>query len=94
MLAESVNDVATVQRNLQREVTGAEDELLIQARLSRELQRDLLRTRMVEFDSIAERLYAVVRQAAKDTGKQVKLEVLGGTIEMDRGDFGAHDPRL
>ena len=85
MLAESVNDVATVQRNLQREVTGAEDELLIQARLSRELQRDLLRTRMVEFDSIAERLYAVVRQAAKDTGKQVKLEVLGGTIEMDRG---------
>ena len=85
MLAESVNDVATVQRNLQREVNGAEDELLIQARLSRELQRDLLRTRMVEFDSIAERLYAVVRQAAKDTGKQVKLEVLGGTIEMDRG---------
>jgi chemosensory pili system protein ChpA (sensor histidine kinase/response regulator) len=85
MLAESVNDVATVQRNLQREVTGAEDELHIQARLTRELQRDLLRTRMVEFDAIAERLYAVVRQASKDTGKQVKLEVLGGTIEMDRG---------
>ncbi|VUZ24283.1 Sensor histidine kinase RcsC [uncultured Comamonas sp.] len=85
MLAESVNDVATVQRNLQREVTGAEDELLVQGRLSRDLQRDLLRTRMVEFDAVAERLYAVVRQASKDTGKQVKLEVLGGTIEMDRG---------
>ena len=85
MLAESVNDVATVQRNLQRQVTGVEDELHIQARLTRELQRDLLRTRMVEFDAVAERLYAVVRQASKDTGKQVKLEVLGGTIEMDRG---------
>ena len=85
MLAESVDDVATVQRNLQRQVTGAEDELHTQARLTRELQRDLLRTRMVEFDAVAERLYAVVRQTAKDVGKQVKLEVLGGTIEMDRG---------
>jgi chemosensory pili system protein ChpA (sensor histidine kinase/response regulator) len=39
----------------------------------------------VEFDSIAERLYAVVRLTAKDTGKQVKLDLSGGTIEMDRG---------
>jgi chemosensory pili system protein ChpA (sensor histidine kinase/response regulator) len=30
-------------------------------------------------------LYRVVRQAAKDTGKQVKLDLLGATIEMDRG---------
>lgn len=85
MMAESVNDVATVQRNLQREVTGAEDDLIAQGRQARELQRDLLRTRMVEFDSVAERLYAVVRNAAKETGKQVKLDIEGGTIEVDRG---------
>ena len=85
MLAESVNDVATVQRNLQREVTSAEDDLLLQSRLSRELQRDLLRTRMVEFDAVGERLYAVVRQTAKTTGKQVRLSITGGSIEMDRG---------
>ena len=85
MMAESVNDVATVQRNLQREVTGAEDDLIAQGRQARELQRDLLRTRMVEFDSVAERLYAVVRNAAKETGKQVKLDIDGGTIEVDRG---------
>ena len=85
MMAESVNDVAMVQRNLQRTVDSAEDELVAQARQARELQRDLLRTRMVEFDGIAERLYAIARQSAKETGKQIKLDITGGSIEMDRG---------
>ncbi len=85
MMAESVNDVATVQRNIQRTIESTEDDLVMQARQTRDLQRDLLRTRMVEFEGISERLYRVVRQASKDAGKQVKLDILGGTIEMDRG---------
>ena len=85
MMAESVNDVATVQRNLQRAVESTEDNLVAQARQTRELQRDLLRTRMVEFEGISERLYRVVRQASKETGKQVRLDITGGNIEMDRG---------
>ena len=85
MMAESVNDVATVQRNLQRSVEGSEDDLIAQGRQARELQRDLLRTRMVEFEAISERLYGVVRQASKDAGKAVKLDIVGGSIEMDRG---------
>ena len=71
-MAESVNDVATLQRGLQRTLQSTEDELAAQARLTRELQDDLLRTRMVEFDSLSERLYRTVRQAAKETGKQVR----------------------
>ena len=85
MMAESVNDVATVQRGLQRTVQSAEDDLAQQARLTRDLQDDLLRTRMVEFDGLSERLYRVVRQAAKETGKQVRLDISGGNIEIDRG---------
>ncbi len=85
MMAESVNDVGTVQRSLQRTAEGAEDDLIAQGRQARELQRDLLRTRMVEFDSISERLYAVVRQSSKELGKQVKLDITGGVIEIDRG---------
>lgn len=85
MMAESVHDVATVQRNLQRTLQATEDDLIAQARQTRELQRDLLRTRMVEFEGISERLYRVVRQASKDAGKQVKLDITGGSIEMDRG---------
>ena len=85
MMAESVNDVATVQRNLQRTVDATEDDLIAQARQTRALQQDLLRTRMMEFEGISDRLYRVVRQASKDTGKQVKLDINGGSIEMDRG---------
>ena len=85
MMAESVNDVATVQRSLQRTVEATEDDLIAQARQTRELQRDLLRTRMVEFEGISDRLYRVVRQSSKEAGKQVKLDITGGSIEMDRG---------
>ncbi|CAG1018311.1 partial type IV pili sensor histidine kinase and response regulator,chpA; chemosensory pili system protein ChpA (sensor histidine kinase/response regulator), partial [Burkholderiaceae bacterium] len=85
MMAESVNDVATVQRTLQRTLESTEDELAAQARLTRDLQDDLLRTRMVEFEGMSDRLYRVVRQAAKETGKQVRLDIVGGSIEVDRG---------
>jgi chemosensory pili system protein ChpA (sensor histidine kinase/response regulator) len=85
MMAESVNDVATVQRALQRTLQSTEDELAAQARLTRDLQDDLLRTRMVEFEGMSERLYRLVRQASKETAKQVRLDIVGGAIEVDRG---------
>ncbi|MBH1987528.1 MAG: Hpt domain-containing protein [Burkholderiales bacterium] len=85
MMAESVNDVATVQRTLQRSLETTEDQLAAQARLTRDLQDDLLRTRMVEFEGLSDRLYRVVRQAAKETAKQVRLDIVGGSTEVDRG---------
>ena len=85
MMAESVNDVATVQHTLQRTIEATEDDLVAQGRQARELQRDLLRTRMVEFESVSDRLYRVVRQTSKETGKQVRLDLHGGNLEMDRG---------
>ena len=85
MMAESVNDVATVQRGLIRNLETAEDQLAAQSRLTRDMQDDLLRTRMVEFDGLSDRLYRVVRQAAKETGKQVRLDIVGGQTEVDRG---------
>ncbi len=85
MMAESVNDVATVQRGLTRTIQSAEDDLAAQARLTRDLQDDLLRTRMVEFESLSDRLYRVARQAAKELHKQVRLDIVGGSIEVDRG---------
>ncbi|MDO4769175.1 MAG: response regulator [Brachymonas sp.] len=84
MMAESVNDVASVQRTMVRTVQASEDNLIAQARQARELQDDLLRSRMVEFDSLSERLYRVVRQAAKESGKQVTLNISGAQTAMDR----------
>jgi chemosensory pili system protein ChpA (sensor histidine kinase/response regulator) len=40
--------------------------------------------RMVPFDSLAERLHRVVRQAAKDTGKRANLDIRQGQTELDR----------
>jgi chemotaxis protein histidine kinase CheA/AmiR/NasT family two-component response regulator len=85
LMAETVADVASVQRTLQRTVDSTEDSLSAQARQTRELQRDLLRTRMLEFDAIADRLHRVVRQAAQESGKPAQLDIQRGTIEMDRG---------
>lgn len=84
MLAEAVDDVATVQRSLQRSVEAGEDDLAAQVHQSRELQHALLRARMVEFEAVSERLYRLVRQAADETGKQVSLRILGGDLELDR----------
>jgi chemosensory pili system protein ChpA (sensor histidine kinase/response regulator) len=76
--------VGTVQRGLQQALQTTEDQLAAQARLTRDLQDDLLRARMVEFDTLSDRLYRVVRQAAKETGKQVRLNLSGGSVELDR----------
>ena len=84
LLAESVNDVATVQHHLQRSVEAAEGNLAAQSRQTRELQRDLLRTRLVAFDTLDERLHRVVRQAADASGKQVQLTMEQQEIEVDR----------
>ncbi|QET00855.1 response regulator [Cupriavidus pauculus] len=84
MMAESVNDVATVEQNLQRGFDRASGDLAAQARLTRGLQRGLMQARMVQFDALAERLYRVARQAAGETGKEVRLLIKGGTVEIDR----------
>lgn len=84
VMAESVSDVATVQRGIARNVDLATDELVSQGRQARELQRTILRTRMVEFDLLSERLHRTARQAAKDVDKKVSLVIEGGSLELDR----------
>jgi chemosensory pili system protein ChpA (sensor histidine kinase/response regulator) len=85
MMAESVNDVGSVHQNLSRTLDSAVADLSAQARLTRELQQDLMRARMVQFASISERLFRVTRQTAKEIDKRVNLDIRGGAVEMDRG---------
>jgi chemosensory pili system protein ChpA (sensor histidine kinase/response regulator) len=84
MMAESVNDVATVQQNLLRNLDHANAAVAAQARLSRELSQRLMGVRMVPFESLAERLHRVVRQAAKDAAKRANLDIRHGQTELDR----------
>ena len=85
MMAESVNDVGSVHQNLSRTLESAVTDLSLQARLTRDLQQDLMRVRMVQFASISERLFRVTRQAAKEVDKRVNLDIRGSAVEIDRG---------
>jgi len=84
MMAESVSDVGSFHDSLTRTVDGAFDDLAAQSRLTRELQRDLMRARMVPFASLSERLFRLARQTAKETDKRVNLDIRGGAVEIDR----------
>ncbi len=84
MMAESVNDVATVQHTLLRNIDHAETALAGQSRLNRDLSQRLMNLRMVPLVSVAERLYRVVRQTAKELDKRANLDIRGGQIELDR----------
>ena len=84
MMAESVSDVGTVQQNMIRSLDGASRDLSAQQRMTRDLQQDLMRVRMVPFSSVSERLYRVVRQSAKEVDKRVNLDIRGGGVEIDR----------
>jgi len=84
MMAESVNDVTTVQHALLRNLDQADAALVAQSRQTRTLQQALMSVRMTPFDSLADRLYRVVRQSAKDLGKRANLDLRGGRIELDR----------
>jgi chemosensory pili system protein ChpA (sensor histidine kinase/response regulator) len=85
MMAESVNDVGSVHQSLNRTLDSAADDLILQARLTRDLQQDLMRVRMVQFGSISERLFRVTRQASKEVDKRVNLDIRGSGVEIDRG---------
>lgn len=84
LMAESVNDVSTVQHNLLRNLENTDAALVAQARLNRELSQSLMSVRMVPFNSVADRLYRIVRQASKDTGKRANLDIRGAQTELDR----------
>ena len=84
MMAESVNDVATVQQNLLKNLDDANAAIIAQARLNREVQQELMSVRMVPFGSLADRMYRVVRQTSKELNKRANLEIKGGQVELDR----------
>jgi chemosensory pili system protein ChpA (sensor histidine kinase/response regulator) len=84
MMAESVNDVATAQHTLLQNLDHADAALTAQARLNREHSQALMNVRMVPFNTLADRLYRIVRQTAKELGKRADLDIIGGQTELDR----------
>jgi chemosensory pili system protein ChpA (sensor histidine kinase/response regulator) len=83
-LAETANDVASIQQLLETLAKDTQNLLQQQARTITELQNGLMRTRMVPFQRHVQRLARIVRQAASDTGKRAELTVEGASGELDR----------
>src|SRR6185437_2250733 len=83
-LAETANDVASIQQLLENLAKDTQNLLQQQARTITELQNGLMRTRMVPFQRHVQRLARIVRQAAADTGKRAELSVEGASGELDR----------
>ena len=83
-LAETANDVASIQQLLENQAKDTQNLLQQQARTITELQNGLMRTRMVPFQRHVQRLARIVRQAAADTGKRAELSVEGAAGELDR----------
>ncbi|CAK0768729.1 chemosensory pili system protein ChpA (sensor histidine kinase/response regulator) [Gammaproteobacteria bacterium] len=83
-LMESVSDLASLHGLLSVSTRDAEILLLQQSRITKELQEGLMRTRMVPFAGLAQRLRRIVRQTAQELNIQAELQLVGADIELDR----------
>ncbi|VAW56297.1 Signal transduction histidine kinase CheA [hydrothermal vent metagenome] len=83
-LQETVGDIESIKDILYEEVRDSETLLSQESRVSTELQEGLMRTRMVQFGGLASRLRRIVRQTARELDKDVELEIIGETSEVDR----------
>jgi chemosensory pili system protein ChpA (sensor histidine kinase/response regulator) len=83
-LAETSNDVASINELLYGLTTEAGTLLTQQSRVTTELQDGLMQTRMVSFQRHVARLARIVRQISADTGKSAELVVDGAHSELDR----------
>ena len=84
MIAESVNDVATIQNGLIINLDQSEAALQQQNRMNRDLQQSLLGVRMLPFKQISERMQRIVRQTARELKKPIDLVIIGDDTEIDR----------
>lgn len=84
MIAESAADLGDLQRSLMRQGDGLARATDAQARELRCLQASLQSVRSQPFGTIEARLRHVLRQAARESGREVDLSVVGAAVEVDR----------
>jgi len=94
LMAESVDDIITVQKSLRASQIAAEEAVAQQALMNRQLQQSLLQIRTIPFSNYAERYYRIARQAADDMGKKASLEIQGAEVEIDRSVLEKINPPL
>ncbi len=83
-LNETAIDVSAIHSNLGGIYSGIGGDINRQHRVIRELQVQMMRTRMSPMSSLAARLSRTMRDVAARLGKRVRLVVEGERVELDR----------
>jgi chemosensory pili system protein ChpA (sensor histidine kinase/response regulator) len=83
-LNESAIDVAAIHTNLGGVYSGIGGDIGRQHRVIRELQVQMMRTRMSPMSTLSSRLSRTMRDVASRLGKRVRLVVEGERVELDR----------
>jgi len=83
-LTETTSDLRTIGNELRHVIGDFDGVLNRQGRLSSEIQDKLMRTRMVPLATIVTRLHRAVRVVSQKQGKQIDLNFIGETIELDK----------
>ena len=83
-LNESAIDVAAISANLGGVYSGIGGDVSRQHRVIRELQVQMMRTRMSPMSILTSRLSRTMRDVASRLGKRVRLVVEGERVELDR----------
>lgn len=83
-LSESTSDLDNIKDTLIDLIKESESALQLQARVSTDLQDELLQTRMVKFEGLSTRMRRIVRQTSRQLKKKVELHIDGEKTEIDR----------
>jgi chemotaxis protein histidine kinase CheA len=83
-MAESMSDAASIERSLSRQIEKTHTILYSHEKYARAIQNDLKRVRVVRFASVSERLHHLVRQVARESEREVRLDITGSQSEIDR----------
>jgi len=87
-LAESVQDLSSIQSSLEGLTRDSQASLSRQADATNELQQGLLHTRMLPISRLTPRLHRIVRETARELGKSAELVVEGDETRIDRAVLG------
>ena len=82
-LVEVTTDAREMTDNLEASVTNLRNEVEQQANINKELQYQVVSTRLAPVSVLSARLMRNVRQTCLQTGKQAELVITGGEIQVD-----------
>lgn len=83
-MASDISDISSLRKHLVWTMRNVETHIDTQVRLNKNLQADIMSTRMVMVQELEERLQRLVKQVADETHKEIILTLTGGATLLDR----------